>query len=89
MYRYLLFAYLDYYPIGGMGDCVYKTNSFEDMMSTVQEYIKFKDKLCWDDMSYYDFAEDKYYDAIFEFYSTEDDSYARRFSTWSISEEVK
>ena len=26
MYRYLVFAYSHYYPMGGMDDCVFKSN---------------------------------------------------------------
>ena len=40
MYRYLVFAYLDYYPRGGMEDCIYKSNDLDNVKDFVREYIK-------------------------------------------------
>jgi len=33
MYRYLVFAYLDFYPGGGMKDCIEKTNDVSKVLS--------------------------------------------------------
>lgn len=32
MYRYLLFSYYDCYPSGGMNDCIFKTNNFDELI---------------------------------------------------------
>ena len=37
MHRYYLFFYYDYYPRGGMRDCVLKTNNFDDLEKLIHE----------------------------------------------------
>lgn len=59
MYRYLLFFYYDYYPSGGMNDCVLKTNNYDDMERVIKE--EFQDELTFGNIAYYDTVEDKYF----------------------------
>ena len=40
MEKYLLFAYADYYPCGGMEDCVLVANSIEELNLFIPQYIK-------------------------------------------------
>ena len=58
MYRYLLFFYYDYYPHGGMEDCVLKTNNFDDLDKYINENL-IGDYWYQNTISYYDFVEDK------------------------------
>jgi len=37
MYRYLLFGYDQYYPLGGMEDCLLKTNKREEITKKIKE----------------------------------------------------
>lgn len=57
MYRYYLFFYYDYYPSGGMEDCVLKTNNFDDLEPFIYENYD-EDWYCGT-ISYYDAVEDK------------------------------
>ena len=64
MYRYLLFYYPDYYPSGGMEDCVLKTNNFDDLIPFINEHY-FEDWYCGT-ITYYDTVEDTYWEAEME-----------------------
>lgn len=86
MFRYLVFAYSDYYPRGGMEDCILKTNNFEEINPFIEDYIQNHD-LDFDEMHYYDCEEDKTYEAEFELYnSLESINKKKRFTNWSIVE---
>ncbi len=65
MYRYLLFFYYDFYPEGGMNDCVLKTNNFNDMEKYINENLS--ENWYLGTISYYDTAEDKTWDADMRF----------------------
>lgn len=48
MYRFLLFSYADYYPIGGMRDLEFKFNGFSELLSNkddlyLSDYIEIYD----------------------------------------------
>lgn len=57
MFRYLVFAYDEYYPLGGMEDCRYKSNeplavrakvrSLKSEWETVEVYDCVTDKVCY------------------------------------------
>lgn len=79
MYRYLLFCYYDYYPCGGMSDCAFKTNNFDELAL----YI---DNICnndtFDNFHYYDIIEDKIVYADMEVYEDENGFSKYRFAEW-------
>ena len=66
MEKYLLFAYADYYPCGGMEDCVLVANSIEELNLFIPQYIK-EHGWCTDNMHYYDCQTGRTYEAE-EFY---------------------
>lgn len=79
MYRYYLFFYQDYYPLGGMEDCVLKTNNYDDLVPYINEH--YGDDWYLVTIAYYDAVEDKYFEAIMEkCRDTTDDLY--EFSLW-------
>lgn len=83
MYRYLLFFYKDYYPLGGMEDCVLKTNNYDDLVPYINEH--YGDDWYLGTIAYYDAFEDKYFEAIMEKRrDTTDDLY--EFSLWEEKE---
>lgn len=47
MYKYLLFAFDDYYPSGGMDDCIYKFNNLDELKGYIYDisnaYLQRKD----------------------------------------------
>jgi len=63
MYKYLLFTDMNYYPAAGMGSCIAKLHSLDDVMSAIKsfsetfddfyfiEYIQFYD--AENDITYY------------------------------------
>lgn len=72
MYRYFLFFYNDFYPLGGMEDCVLKTNNFDDLepfihanyegdyyQGTIAYYDALEDKTVYADI---DYVEEDYFD---------------------------
>ena len=65
MYRYYLFFYENYYPSGGMEDCVLKTNNFDELMPFIKE-LHSRD---WQygTVAYYDALEDKYFTADIDY----------------------
>ena len=79
MYRYLLFHYYNYYPCGGMGDCDFKTNNFDELVPFINKHYA-EDML--DRIHYYDVVEDKIYDAVMESYETEEFLMLQRFVEW-------
>ena len=56
MYRYLVFAYGQYYPRGGMEDCVLKTNDYKEIERKIQEIKKDIDNYIedFDEVNVYD-----------------------------------
>ena len=83
MYRYLLFCCLDYYPDGGMGDCVLKTNNYDELVPFIIENYT-NDKWC--DIHYYDTVEDKAMYALMDEVYEGDCFNRREFDHWSESE---
>ena len=71
MYRYLVFAYLDYYPRGGMEDCIYKSNDLDHVKDFVREYIK-NNIDDFNEINYYDCQEGVFYEAD---YNVEENKY--------------
>lgn len=83
MYRYYLFFYQDFYPRGGMEDCVLKTNNYDDLVPFINEHYGYDWYL--GTIAYYDAVEDKYFEAIMEKRrDTTDDLY--EFSLWEEKE---
>lgn len=80
MYRYLLFFYQDYYPFGGMEDCVLKTNNYDDLEQFVR--ANYEGEYYIGTISYYDVLEDKTWCADMEFYENEDHFDRWRFLGW-------
>ena len=80
MYRYLLFFYYDYYPCGGMKDCVLKTNNFDELEKFIHE--NYENDWYMGTITYYDAIEDKHIYADMEIY--EDEYYCDkwRFLGW-------
>lgn len=80
MYRYLLFYYDDYYPRGGMEDCVLTTNNFDDLEKFIHNNYEYD----WyqGSIAYYDSIEDKYVYANMEDYYNEDNFLRLRFVGW-------
>ena len=64
MYRYLLFFYNDYYPRGGMEDCVLKTNNYDDLIPFINK--NYYEEWYRGTITYYDTVEDKYFEACME-----------------------
>lgn len=83
MYRYLLFKYNDYYPYGGMNDCVFKTNDLEELTQFVKDKYCKEDILLSDEIHFYDAHTDKMYIAEFEIVSGGYLQYSKRlFQKW-------
>ena len=84
MYRYFLFCCEDYYPSGGMEDCVLKTNDLNEMARYIDE--NYSDDIHIS-LHYYDIVEDKIMYALRdEFY--EDNCFERqKFVCWSKDRE--
>ena len=79
MYRYLLFHCYNYYPSGGMRDCEFKTNNFDELVPFINEH--YNDTLM-DHIHCYDVVEDKRYEAIMEYYEDENYFGRQRFLYW-------
>ena len=71
MYRYLLFYYPEYYPSGGMEDCVFKTNSINDLEKYVNEDL-IDEYWYQSTISYYDIVEDQIWFADIEEYDDDE-----------------
>ena len=84
MYRYYLFFYFDYYPHGGMEDCVLKTNNLDDIEKFIHD--NYEDDWFLGTIAYYDAMEDKYFVAYMEMYENEDHFDRWRFSEWEEKE---
>lgn len=80
MYRYLLFYYDDYYPLGGMEDCVLKTNNHDDLEPFIHE--NYECNYFMGTISYYDALEDKTWRADMERYEDKDCFDRWRFLGW-------
>ena len=81
MYRYFLFFYYDYYPYGGMEDCVLKTNNFDDLEQYIHD--NYEDDYYQGTISYYDALEDTTMYADMENYDNEDYLTRWRFLRWT------
>ena len=65
MNRFLVFAYNEYYPFGGMEDCVFKSEDYATALKKAQEYADDTDIL--EQLEYvkiYDITQDK---MVYEF----------------------
>lgn len=80
MYRYLLFYYDNYYPHGGMEDCVLKTNNYDDLEQFI--HTNYEDDYFQGTISYYDAVEDKTWRADMEDYENENYFTRWRFVRW-------
>ena len=65
MEKYLLFAFREYYPSGGMDDCVFVADNLDELNSYAIQYIE-DNKYDFDYMHYYDCNSGKIYEAEFE-----------------------
>lgn len=84
MYRYYLFFYYDYYPHGGMEDCVLKTNNLDDIEKFIHD--NYEDDWFLGTIAYYDAMKDKYFVAYMEMYENEYHFDEWRFSEWEEKE---
>lgn len=83
MYRYFLFQYLDYYPYGGMNDCIFKTNDLEELTNFVKNKFSEEIVLCSDEIHFYDAHTDKMYIAQFVIIREyEGQNFKRYFVKW-------
>ena len=80
MYRYLLFYYDDYYPCGGMEDCVFKTNSLDELEQFIHD--NYENDYFQGSISHYDTFKDKTWYANMENYRNEDHFPRWRFIGW-------
>ena len=80
MYRYLLFYYEDYYPRGGMDDCILKTNNFDNLEQFI--HANYDDDYYQGTFAYYDAMKDKYVRANMELYVNENHFDRWRFVEW-------
>lgn len=80
MYRYLLFYYDDYYPQGGMEDCVFKTNNYVDLEQFIHQ--EYENDYFQATISYYDALEDQTWYAEMENYRNDDHFLRRKFIGW-------
>ena len=83
MYRYYLFYYDDYYPLGGMNDCVLKTNNFNDLEQFIHK--NFESRYWMGTIAYYDAVEDKDMHADMELYEDENHFDRWRFVGWEVN----
>ena len=63
--KFLLFAYRDFYPNGGMDDCVFIANSIEELNEYVLKYIG-ENNDDFDNMHYYDCVSGEICEAEFD-----------------------
>ena len=83
MYRYFLYYFWDYYPKGGMNDCVLKTNDLEELTQFVKDKCCKEPELCSDEIHFYDAYTDKKYIAEFEMVCEyEGQDFKRYFVKW-------
>lgn len=81
MYRYLLFHCRSDYPFGGgMCDCEFKTNNFDELIPFIEEHYK---DLEYGHIHYYDTVEDKMKYAIMEIQNGAPGHLIRKFVGWS------
>lgn len=86
MKKYLLFAFHEYYPCGGMDDCVFVADNIDELNSYALQYIEDNND-DFDCMYYYDCNSGKTYEAEFE-----EEIYnlvftKKRFVGWNLSYE--
>ena len=82
MEKYLLFAYRDYYPQGGMEDCILVTDSYEELNEYVPEYIQENDAYDFDKKKKKKKKKKKTYIAEFDEYILP----KKRFIKWELWE---
>lgn len=81
MEKYLLFAYREYYPSGGMDDCILVANSIEELNSYALKYIE-ENSNDFDYMHYYDCQTGRTYEAEFD---DEINSFSKKkFVAWNL-----
>jgi hypothetical protein len=85
MYRYFLFYYDHYYPCGGMNDCVFKTDDFDDLEQFI--HANYEDDYLYGTISYYDVLEDKTMYAVMDEYTNEYHLIRFRFAGWEEDED--
>ena len=86
MEKYLLFAFREYYPNGGMDDCIFVADNVDELNSYAMQYIE-DNKYDFDYMHYYDCNSGKTYEAEFE---EKEDGWGhsvKKFSGWNLREE--
>ena len=86
MEKYLLFAFREYYPIGGMDDCIFVADNVDELNSYAMQYIE-GNKYDFDYMYYYDCNSGKTYEAEFE---EQEDSWGHavtQFVCWNLRDE--
>ena len=86
MEKYLLFAFLGYYPSGGMDDCVFVADNINELNSYAMQYIEYN-KDDFDYMHYYDCNSGKTYEAEFEENADGWGFTRRQFVGWNLREE--
>lgn len=80
MYRYYLFVYNDFYPSGGMEDCVFKTNNFCELEQIV--ILDYECESYLRTIAYYDAVDDKYFVADMRWHKSKDSFDVLRFHGW-------
>ena len=86
MEKYLLFAFREYYPRGGMDDCIFVADNVDELNSYAMQYIE-GNKYDFDYMYYYDCNSGKTYEAEFE---EKEDSWGhavKQFVCWNLRDE--
>lgn len=86
MYRYLLFFYQDYYPRGGMEDCVLKTNDYDELVPFINEH--YSQDWYLGTITCYDTIEDKHWEAIMEPCGNDIAYGPYKFSLWEEKTDV-
>ena len=86
MEKYLLFAFREYYPSGGMDDCIFVTDNVDELNSYAMQYIE-GNKYDFDYMYYYDCNSGKTYEAEFEENTDGWRFTKRQFVGWNLREE--
>ena len=86
MDKYLLFAFLEYYPSGGMDDCVFVADNINELNSYAMQYIEDNNN-DFDYMHYYDCNSGKTYEAEFEENADGWGFTRRQFVGWNLREE--
>lgn len=89
MYRYLLFKHYDYYPYGGMNDCVFKSNDLWELTDFVKRNCEIKDDFREFYMHYYDTQTDKIFVAQFSIIECQNRPISIFFEGWEEQQNEK